>query len=342
MAPNDATLLGLPREILLQILRYVLPQDFRITIHYEKINRLKVQLVSRRWYRELESLGTTLLQPKQYNSSDILTVCYEMLNCGSEVLWSGNTIQFNDAESTQNFVRLMPPLIKANITRLAVKLMFQYDREVEHSGRCRTGFGLPCIGLAPGRSSSLDALKHFPRLRKLEIEIVGRTLEYDSGPVNHCALHLRDAAVEGLPVETLNRLVELRAVLNRMTHSRQSPGSAKLDMNVFDCLDYAKDLRSGLYDTLPAVLEQEPSWRSGDVSKARQWLEARAAKYWDDDLCLANAIHSRRCYQLSTWAREWDRVIRSRGETTNRPRPYKEIAETTESGEMRLKDVAPP
>ncbi|KAK3706024.1 hypothetical protein LTR37_013018 [Vermiconidia calcicola] len=269
MPDPSPNLLGIPRELRVELLGHVLKQQGTI-----KVKQNMLLNMERRWRKEIDALRAPIRGP---SCNSVLLTCHELNKSGVEVLWRRNTFGFEND-----------------------KLLRNVD-DVPYAWE-------------------LGVLRHFPRLRELEI-VVG-------GSAGLIPIDSRDLAIATIPQQTFDRLEFLKA-----RHSWHGAVGGTVEIK-----DYAADIRSGLLDTCPTLFwEDRPQDTYSDGAATRLWYEARAAKYWNygDKHQSSSSWYC----QWSKWAVEWRRQLSAADPTKRPPRPFEELAETTATGEIRLRPL---
>lgn len=271
--------------------------------------------------------------------------------CGVQTFWGGNDFIFSNQSTLQGFIGSCH-----DEARMSIKTITFGD---SHGHDIPVIFGGPWDAWAvDGRLPSLSLLHNMPNLRSLEVfvgslrclagmnpEPFGHRLVDDLygsdlpaclsgsplGPVTGC--YARDLIIKSIPDTIFSQLKVLR-----MRYIVQFGGRKWLTKDV---LQYAQDIRSGLWSICPyQVRNEEGRWSTTDDEmawKAHLWLEARAAVYWDYEATTRWGEQGMRM-QWATWSQEWWLTRRERGlslvyDLREAPRPWEEMFDC--HGEMK-------
>ena len=153
MSQASPTLLGLPRELLLDILSYVLPKGRQI-----KITSKIVRMLRQRHHQKNNSLKPPRSKPRK---NAVLATCRELYMLGLESFWGGIVFVFRDAELLETFLGTVGRAVSGSVT----SVVLGNDRNSE-----RFTVAWP---------SELSVLAHMPRLKSLMAHM-GRLHDRDS------------------------------------------------------------------------------------------------------------------------------------------------------------------
>ncbi|KAK5138276.1 hypothetical protein LTR08_003337 [Meristemomyces frigidus] len=310
--------LDLPPELCIEILSYLL-------IHGDVIVVIDPRTRSDSSQRKQERTAChdnsrQVAVPAQVQTINALRTGPDLYWDGIETYWSGNTFVFSTMQVLQEFI--------GNCLTGPKKIRHVVMGGHEHVDAKATGAQKQAMtDLDPRgccfRHTEALLLARLPDLRTLDIfwgALTGRRpLGVSEGRkipelycLRNCAstsmspYYERDDMLKRIPSRVLRQLESL--VLRYRRYSlRNHLGWGSWTPR--DALQYAKDLQEGKWEVCPFETKDDAGcWMAKDAKnaqKARLWLEARAAEYWDDIIPPGPGPYDGRWGQWCTWSTEW-------------------------------------